>query len=254
MPILEHLDEIRRRLTIIIAILAPLAVGLYFYSPQLIEFLIAPVKHLLPGTGQLTAFDPLTPFAVRFRVAAYGAVIVGSPVIIWQFLAFFMPALKPRERKWAVPTLIAAIFLFLLGNVFCYTIVLATGFEWMLGQAGDFMQVIPSVDSFIKSITLFLLGFGIAFEIPLVVFYLVTFNIVSYKTLRAQWRWVYIVLLVLSAVATPDASPVNMLIMAAALASLYEISLALSYVVSGRRRQYLSQVEFEDDDDINDDW
>ena len=253
MPILEHLDEIRRRLIIVFATLAPVAIVLYFFSPQMIEFLIAPVKHLLPGTGQLTAFDPLTPFAVRFRVAAYGALIVTSPVIIWQFLAFFMPALKPRERKWVFPTLIAAIFLFLLGNVFCYTIVLTTGFEWMLGQASGVMQVIPSVDSFIKSITLFLLGFGIAFEIPLVVFYLVTFDIVSYKTLRAQWRWVYIVLMVLSAVATPDASPVNMLIMAAALASLYEISLALSYVVSGRRREYLSKIEFEDDDD-HDDW
>lgn len=253
MPILEHLDEVRRRLIIIVAVLVPLAAVLYFYSPQLIEFLIAPVKHLLPGTGQLTAFDPLTPFAVRFRVAMYGAVILGSPVIIWQFLAFFLPALKPRERKWAVPTLVAAIALFLIGNIFCYKIVLATGFEWMLAQAGDFMAVIPSVDSFIKSITLFLLGFGIAFEIPLVVFYLVTFNIVPYKTLRAQWRWVYIVLLVISAIATPDASPVNMAIMAVALVGLYEASLALSYIVSGRRREYLARVEFEDDDD-RDDW
>lgn len=249
MPLLEHLGELRRRLTIILAALLGASVVVYFFTPQLIEFLVAPVRPFLPDGATLSSFDPLGPFSVRFRVAMYGAAIVTSPVIIWQILAFFLPALKPRERKWAVPTFFAALVLFILGNVFCYLVILSTAFEWMLGQTGGVIDVIPNVDSYIKSITFFQLGFGLAFELPLVVFYLVVFDIVSYKKLRSSWRTVYLVLMTLSAVATPDASPVTMLLMFGALAALYEISLAASYVVSGKRREARLREDIEFDED-----
>lgn len=249
MPILEHLGELRRRLVIIVVALLVAASVIYFYTPQLIEFLIAPVKPFLPDGANLTSFDPLGAFSVRFRVAMYGGAIAASPIIIWQILAFFMPALKPRERKWIVPTFAAAVVLFIFGNVFCYTIILGTAFQWMLAQAGGIISVVPNVDSFIKSITFFQLGFGLAFELPLVVFYLVVFDIVPYRTLRGSWRTVYLGLMVVSAIATPDASPITMVLMFAALISLYELSLVASYVVSGKRRETLRRLEFEDDED-----
>ena len=234
---------------IILTALIAAAAVIYFYTPQLIDFLIEPIKEFMPNGGELASFDPLGPFSVRFRVALYGAAIATSPIIIWQVLAFFLPALKPRERKWVVPTFLTAVALFIFGNVFCYLVILPTAFEWMLAQAGSFITVIPNVDSFIKSITFFQLGFGLAFELPLVVFYLVVFDIVPYAKLRASWRTVYLGLMTLSAIATPDASPVTMVLMFAALIGLYEISLAASYVVSGKRREAKRRADLEFDEE-----
>ncbi|NTU89810.1 MAG: preprotein translocase subunit TatC, partial [Actinobacteria bacterium] len=166
-----------------------------------------------------------------FKVAFFAAAIVCSPIILWQLLAFFLPALKPSERKWFLPTFGVGVALFIFGMVFCYLIILDPAFDWMLSQTADIAQVLPDATEYIKLIMLFELGFGIAFELPLVVFYLIVFNIVPYKTFRKSWRTVYIILMVICAMVTPDASPVTMALMFGAMAGLYEISLLVSRIV-----------------------
>ena len=91
------------------------------------------------------------------------------------------------------------------------------------------------MSSYIDIIIKFELGFGFAFELPLIVFYLVIFDVIPYKKLRGSWRTVYVVLMVICAVVTPDASPVTMLLMFAAMIMLYEGSLLIARVVLGRR-------------------
>ena len=95
--------------------------------------------------------------------------------------------------------------------------------------------MLPSASDYIHYVILFEIAFGIAFELPLVIFFLVLFNIVPYKKLRKSWRIVYIALMILSAVVTPDASPVTMLIMFAALVALYEIALAIARVALAKK-------------------
>ena len=143
-------------------------------------------------------------------------------MILWQILAFFLPALKPSERKWFVPTFAAAVSLFIFGTIFCYLIILDPAFQWLTDQAAGLGEVVPRASTYIDMIIKFELGFGFAFELPLIVFYLVIFDIVPYKKLRGSWRTVYVVLMVVSAMATPDASPITMLLMFAALLVLYE--------------------------------
>ena len=93
----------------------------------------------------------------------------------------------------------------------------------------------PNMSSYIDIIIKFELGFGFAFELPLIIFYLVIFDVVPYKKLRGSWRTVYVVLMVISAVVTPDASPITMLLMFAAMVALYEGSLLISRVVLAKR-------------------
>ena len=150
-------------------------------------------------------------------------------------LAFFLPALKPKERKWFVPTFGAAVALFVFGTVFCYLVILNPAFEWLTDQAAGLGEIAPRMSSYIDMIIKFEIGFGFAFELPLVVFYLVIFDIVPYKKLRGAWRTVYVALMVISAMVTPDASPVTMLLMFAALLVLYEGSLLISRIVLGKR-------------------
>lgn len=239
MPLFDHLGELRMRLVRIVVCLLIGVFVFYMATPTMGQFLMLPIADLLPqdaeGYTQFIALDPFEAFGTRFKISIWASVVACSPVILWQLLAFFLPALKPSERRWFIPTFIAAVALFIIGVVFCYFIILNPAFQWLTDQAMGLGTVTPRMSTYVDIIIKFLLGFGLAFELPLVVFYLVIFDVVPYKKLRSQWRTIYVVLLVISAMVTPDASPVTMLLMFAALVGLYEISLLVARIVLAKR-------------------
>ncbi len=237
MPILDHLNELRKRLTVVVVVLLAATIALYIYAPQLIWFLMDPIAQYLPDgdVSQLNVLNPLGGFTLRFQIAFVAAVLATCPVWIWHMFAFFMPALEPEERKWVVPTFFAGLALFAAGAVFCYFVILDPAFGWLLEQVSGFGTVFPDAYFYVHLILMFELSFGIAFELPLIVFYLLVFRIVPYKKLRSSWRIVYIVLMVVCAAVTPDASPVTMLLLFAAMISLYEVSLGLARMVLNKR-------------------
>ena len=263
---MDHLGELRRRLTIIIVSLFATAIVLYFATPVLIDFLLAPVQEFLPtdaGVGGISSetglfvTSPLGGFAIRFKVAIFCAFCVCSPIVLWEVMAFFLPALKPNERRWVVPTLAVGVFLFVFGVVFGYNFILGPAFGWMTNESDMIGAVLPDAQTYLNAIIGFMIAFGVAFELPLVVFYLVIFDIVPYKKLRSSWRTVYIVLMVISAMATPDASPVTMLLMFGAMIVLYEASLLVARIVLGNRlkkRQEEEAREAAEDAEIAAEW
>jgi len=240
MSLMEHLGELRMRLVRIIVCLIVATCVFYLSTGTVVQFLLAPVAEFMPTDGNgdvmlnvLGAFDA---FSVRITVALWTALIATAPITLWQILAFFLPALKPRERKWFLPTFVAALALFIIGTVFCYCVILNPAFQWLTDQAyGMSAQVLPQASSYLDIIIKFEIGFGFAFELPVVVFYLVIFDIIPYKKMRGQWRTIYVVLVVLCAMITPDASPITMLLMFAALIVLYEVSLLLARIVLSKR-------------------
>ena len=232
MPLLEHLGELRMRLVRIVAFLGVAVCIFYFAAPALGRFLLEPLPVTADDLVHLGALDP---FAVRFKVAFWASLVATSPVIIWQLLAFFLPALKPSERKWFTPTFIVMVVLFITGVVFCYFVILPPAFTWLLDQADGLGAILPEAAKYIDIVIKFELGFGLAFELPMVIFYLVIFDIVPYKKLRGSWRVVYVALLVFCAMITPDASPITMLLMFSAMIGLYELSLFLARIVLSRR-------------------
>ena len=239
MPLNEHLGELRMRLVRVVVVLIIAAIVFYFGANTMGQFLIAPIKDFLPAGEQdfasLVYLDPFEPFAVRFKISLLMALIATAPFTLWQFLAFFLPALRKNERKWFVPTFIAMVLLFIAGTVFCYLIILYPAFAWLTDQAMGLGVIMPRAATYIDVIVKFEIGFGIAFELPLVIFYLVIFRIVPYKKLRGLWRYVYIGMMIFSAIVTPDANPVTMLLMFAVLVALYEFSLLLARIVLARR-------------------
>ncbi len=253
MSLMDHLGELRMRLVRVLVSLLIAGCVFYLATPTIADFLTAPVADFMPkdesGTVLLNVFGAFDAFSVRIMIALWAAAVACAPIILWQILAFFLPALKPKERKWFIPTFVAAVALFIFGTVFCYCIILNPAFEWLTDQAAGFAEVMPEASKWIDIILKFELGFGCAFELPLVVFYLVMFNIIPYAKLRASWRVVYIVLLTFSAVVTPDASPVTMGLMFAAMIGLYEISLLAARVALKRRikqqkeREELEEIE-----------
>lgn len=234
MPFFEHIAEMRRRLIVIAVTVIVASLVLYTWAWRIYDFVLAPLKPALHGALP-TVFGPWATFGLRFQVSFYAAIVVASPVIIWQVGAFFLPALRPKERKYLIPTFFAGIVLFITGIAFCYYVILDVGFKWILEQAGSTIAVIPDATLFFNGVGLLLLGFGMGFELPVVVFYLVIFNIVPYAKLRAQWRVVYVLIMVVSSVATPDWSPWTMGGLFVSLIILYEGSMLFARVVLRKR-------------------
>lgn len=189
MPLFDHLGELRRRLTIVVVSVFAAAIVLYFATPVVLDILEDPIRSFVPD-GKFYITTTLGGFGLRFSLAIKMAVVMCTPMIIWQILAFFLPALRPNERKWVVPTVLASTVLFFLGAIFCYFIIIPAGFEWLIGETSAVATALPDLENYVNMELLFMIGFGVAFELPLIIFYLSVFHIVSYAAFRGAWRYV----------------------------------------------------------------
>jgi sec-independent protein translocase protein TatC len=213
MPLFDHLGELRMRLIRIVVVLFIAICVFYMAAPTIYNFMTEPVREYM---GDAYILDVFGAFSIRFKVALWASVVACMPIIIWQILAFFLPALRPKERKWFIPTFFVAVALFIIGTVFCYLFILDPAVQWLTEQSDGYALILADANKWIDVIINFEIAFGFAFELPLVVFYLVVFEIIA-------------------SMVTLDASPVTMLLMFAALLVLYEGSLLIARIVLGKR-------------------
>lgn len=232
MGFFEHLDEFRRRFSVVLAVVFLGAIVAYFFSDEVIAFLVAPLEL----TQKLKFFSPMEAFTLHFKVGVFASIVATSPVWLYELLAFVTPALKPRERRWFFPGLVALVFFFILGNVFCYLFFLKAGFGWMMDQAGRTMEALPRASDYVNFVTYFLLGFGLAFETPVIVFVLVKLGVIEADALFRQWRWALITIMLVASIATPDWSPVTMLLLAGSMLVLYFGAALVAKLTTRRRR------------------
>lgn len=252
MPLFDHLGELRRRLTIIVVTMLVTIMVMYFATPVVIDILKDPIARFLP-TGGFIVTGALGGFTIKFNVAFKVAFVMCTPLIMWQIMGFFLPALREKERKWFTPTVFSAVVLFYLGALFCYFAILPATFGFLVEESASIGTVMPEAVDFINIELLLMIGFGVAFELPLIVFYLAVFHIVPYTTFREAWRYIYVILLVISGVVTPDASPVTMICLYAAMMLLYEGALAVTRIVilkrEGKEGLSYGRISLFDDDD-----
>ena len=149
MPIMDHLGELRRRLTIIVVSLLTVAVIVYFATPTLIDLMIDQIKEAMRG-GDLYVLTALGGFTIRFKVAMFFSMIICTPIIIWEIMAFILPALKPKERKWVVPTVAALVALFFIGMIFCYYVIQPAAVGWLLDQSFEFAQNMADAEDYLN--------------------------------------------------------------------------------------------------------
>ena len=248
MPFTKHFVEIRRRF-IYVAIAFIISLFIFytdFFYTLVVDILLRPISEYLPD-GHLTVLGPFEMLTFRFKIALYASLIACSPIIIYNILAFVMPAFKKKERRWLLPTVFAAIALFLLGVAFCYFIIMGPAFEWLFAQGGGVVGSIAAADLYLSGIALMLIGFGLAFELPLVVFYLIGWGIVPFDVLLRSWRYAVIAIMILAAIATPDWSPINMGGLSLAMILLYFGAMALARFVFREKiaRQRESKAEYD---------
>src|SRR5512133_3651632 len=172
MPFMSHLAELRKRLTVVAAVISVLTLVGYFFADDIYLLLTYPMRPIIGDQGSFV-FDLLEAMSNRFRLGLFGALVVGSPVILYETLSFFLPALKAKERRWFGWTFAAAALLFVAGVALCYLLVLEPSTKWLVEQGGESFVLMLRAQSAMTFAMWFLAGFGLAFEVPVVVFYLV---------------------------------------------------------------------------------
>lgn len=223
MSFIDHLEELRQRIIVAFLAVAVGATVCFFFAFPILRILIRPA-----GKISLVYLSPIEPFMVKFKIAMWAGLFFAMPVVLYEALAFVAPALKNKERKFVYPIITGLIVLFALGVFFGYEVVMPVGIKWLFGQAGNELRANLTANMYVSFAFMFLLAFGVAFETPLIILFLVKLGVVSPQTLRRNWRISYLAILVISAIITPDWSPVTMAIMAVPMIALYEISVLIS--------------------------
>ena len=223
MGVVEHLDELRSRLIIaLIAILVTTALA-YIFSDTILYILRAPA-----GDIKLQAFSPLDGFMIKFRVALYGGLALAAPVWIYQLMRYLEPALEPSEKRFLIPSVIAMVFLFFLGNTFGY-LMLRNMMGVLFSMFGSELNYLPSADQYISFVVYFLIATGISFELPIVLLILMKLGLVSPDFLRKQRKVAWFVIFVFAEMITPVSDPiVAPTVVMIPMVLLFEIALFLA--------------------------
>ncbi len=226
LTLVEHLDELRSR--IVIAIVAySVAFGLCFWqNDRLLDIANAP----LPGDKTPLTFGVAEPFTTTVTIAAYAAIVISLPVILYQAYAFVLPALTTRERRVVVPFLMGVPLLFVAGVVFGYFVVLPAATKFLLNFNDQQFNIQIRAKDYYSFFTLTLGVMGLIFQLPIGILAITKLGIVTPEQLTSNRRYAYVVLLVV-AMLLPGTDPVTMLIEAAPLIVLYELSVMLAKMV-----------------------
>ncbi|WP_246465244.1 twin-arginine translocase subunit TatC [Ruania alkalisoli] len=248
MPLGDHLRELRKRIILAaIGILLGAVGGWFLYLPVL-DLLKQPVTELqAEGVNTSLNFSGVaSSFDMALRVAAFLGVLVSSPWWIYQLWAFLSPGLKKNERRWAIGVIAAGVPLF-TGGVFMAWIALPNTFL-LLTQfipPGDEISAFIDVPTYLKFVMQFLLIFGIAFLLPLILVVLNFLGMVKGITWLKGWRWAVIVIFVLAALATPTADAVTFIMMALPIIALYFLAVGICMLNDRRRAKRAAKEDAE---------
>jgi sec-independent protein translocase protein TatC len=245
MTLFEHLRELRDRIfKSAVAIVLALIVGFVIYNP-LLEILIRPYCQLPPELRaglfagdecRLIITDVLGQFFLRIKVAAVLSVVLAGPIVFYQIWRFVMPGLRPVEKRYSAPFILISQVLFACGAVFSYY-VLPRGLEVLLSLGGPQVVAVLDANEYLTFLMRMMIGFGVAFELPLILISLVLMGVVSASTLRTYRRHALFGTFVASAIITPTTDPFTMLLMAGPLIVFYELSVLVARFVERRRRR-----------------
>jgi sec-independent protein translocase protein TatC len=233
LTILEHLQELRRRLIIASAALLIGVIVSAVFTQQLLHWLTAPAKDQVQDLSIIYT-EPLEYWATYFRVALVAGVALAMPVIVYELLAFVGPGLTRRERRWVYPIVLGASLSFVGGAAFAYYVEMPPALHFLLGFSGDVAQPFIKIGSYINFVTHLMLVTGLVFEMPLVVMGLAKLGVVTSRRLLGWWRYALVLAFVVAAIVTPSIDPVTQSLVAAPIIVLYFAGIVLAKLVEAR--------------------
>ena len=231
-----HIADLRKRLTIsTITVVIMFFACFTFYEP-ILEWMMAPVKHALPAGTSMIAVEIQETFFTAMKVAFFAGFIISLPVIFWQLWLFLAPGLYDHEKKLVVPFVFFATLMFLLGASFAYYIVVPIGFDFLIAFGNSVVSVLPSIGKYVGFFTKLMIGFGIAFELPVITFFLAKIGLVNDQMLKDFFRYAVVLIFIISAILTPP-DVISQVLMAAPLLILYGVSIYIAKVFNPAQKE-----------------
>jgi sec-independent protein translocase protein TatC len=227
MTVVEHLTELRSRLIVSLIAVAVGAVICFLLAPRIISFLVEFYRdstHNAPH--ELVFTGPLDAFGTRLKIATYGGIVLAAPVWLWELWRFITPGLHRTEKRYAVPFLVASLFLFACGAVVAL-FTLQPALHFLLGIGGSDLRPLLTADKYISLVALMIVAFGISFEFPVVLVFLLIARVLSTGQLRHWRRYAAVFIVTFAAVITPSQDPYSLFAMAIPMYLFYETSILI---------------------------
>jgi sec-independent protein translocase protein TatC len=196
------------------------------FTPEQVELLARAWRWILMVVSGLVFIHPVEAFISYLKLSLYTGLLVGMPAVLFQVWKFVMPALYRDERKYFLSFLVFGSLLFYIGVVFCFLMILPLALQFLIGIAQPFAPML-TVGNYISFVMLFMLVFGLSFELPLVMYIVVRMGLVEHRTLVEQWRLIAVGAFVIGALFTPP-DVFTQLAMASAIVILYGVGLVLT--------------------------
>jgi sec-independent protein translocase protein TatC len=232
----EHLGELRKRLLRAVLGIAVGMAAVGYFSERIFRWVMQPVLLSLPeGQRYLHYTGYIEPFMVYLKVALYGGIFASAPYVLWQLWLFIAPGLYKRERKVVIPFLACGTLLFYGGALFCYTLVMPYAFPALAAIAGEDMKPILTMSEQLSLVLAMLLGFGIIFEVPVIIAFLSMIGLVSADFLAKYRRHAIVLNVTLAAIITPTGDPFNLALMAVPMILFYEIGIILARILGKKK-------------------
>ena len=222
MSLLEHLNELRVRLTWVAGGLLVCTIISFIFAEQLLDFF------LRPYAGQLQTLRPTEGIETFFKVAFMAGAVLSMPLTLYQLWLFISPGLTKKEKRSVYIFIPSALFLFLLGIAFAWFILVPAAVGFLSGFLPEIFKTDWTGQEYISFILTMLFWLGVSFEMPVIVYFVARTGIITAKALRDQWRLAVVGVAVLAAAITPSIDPITMLLTMAPLLVLYLLSIALA--------------------------
>lgn len=237
MTFLEHLDELRKRILHSAAAVAIAFCICWAFSEEIFRFLAVPIADVVGGMDQLIFIRPTEPFSIWIKVSFVAAIFLATPYIVFQVWLFIAPGLYRKEKSYAIPFLLSSTFLFLIGGAFAYYVILPTALEFLINQFGAPFRAMVSAIEYFNFEVVVLVGMGLIFQLPVLVAFLSLFGLVTPGFLWKNFRYAFLLILIVAAVVSPTADALNLFLWSGPMLVLYLISIVISWIFKRRREK-----------------
>jgi len=231
-----HLADLRKRLAISVGTVVVMFFVMFFFWEPLLAWMTTPLVEVLPEGSSIIFTKVQETFFTALKVAFFAGFMVSLPVIFWQLWQFVAPGLYENEKKMVIPFVTGATVMFLIGAAFCYYVVIPYGYAFLINFGSQLFTALPSIGEYVSFFTKLLLGFGIAFELPVVTFFLASMGLVTDQTLIDFFRYALVIIFMASALLTPP-DVLTQFLMAGPMVFLYGISILIARKINPEKPQ-----------------
>lgn len=220
-----HLQELRKRLMVSVATILVAFLGCFHFWKNIFEF----VKNSYKGT--LIQLSPIEGVMVAVKISFSAAIVISMPIIFWQLWLFIAPGLYKNEKKVILPFVFFGSGMFLIGAAFSYYVVFPFIIEYLATFGSDMFAANISASSYVSFFTRLILGFGVAFELPVLAYFLAKVGLITDASLKAYFKYAIVVIFIVAAIITPP-DVVSQIFMALPLVGLYGLSILIAKIVN----------------------